>query len=144
MSRKLREILAFAGMIAFGLGIWVPAVSSGSLWPVEGKDEYAPIQSFSYTFGSKFISGYFVKQSDTCSVTLMVIEKSDPEAPLSMSPTRVRLVLNSGQIAGLDSEEGHSLNITCGEGATTLFVDVGERNALVARQAITTKKKPLL
>lgn len=46
----------------------------------------------------------------------------------------VRLVLNPGQTAGLDSEEGKSLNFTCGDNAAALFVDTGEREQLLASQ----------
>jgi hypothetical protein len=49
-------------------------------------------------------------------------------------------VLNPGQTAGLDSEEGRSLNFSCGEGATTLVVDNGERERLVALQTGTLRK----
>ena len=66
------------------------------------------------------MSGYFVDQAASCGVTLMVYEKGDPDAALSTTATRVRLALNPGQMAGLDSEEGRSLNFTCGGGATAL------------------------
>ena len=108
--------------------------------PVEDQGRYLPIQSISYEFGSKSMSGYFVEQNATCLVTLMIVEKVDPEGPLSLSPMRVRLVLYPGQIAGLDSEEGRSLNFTCGEDATTLLVDIGERETLVALQAAALQK----
>jgi hypothetical protein len=42
--------------------------------------------------------------------------------------------MHPGQIAGLDSEEGNSLNLTCGEDAATLLVDFGERQRLVSLQ----------
>jgi hypothetical protein len=45
------------------------------------------------------------------------------------------LMLLPGQIAGLDSEEGRSLNFTCGERGTTLSVDAGERDRLGNFQA---------
>jgi hypothetical protein len=64
----------------------------------------------------------------------MIIEKSDHERSPPLSAVRVRLVLNPGQIAGLDSEEGRSINSTYGEGARTLLVDLGERDELIARQ----------
>jgi len=133
-SRKLLGLSAFAMTIAATLSAWIPAASAGSPSSVEDRAVYAPIQSIRYDFGSKSMSGYFVQQSDVCLVTLMVIEKSDPEALLPLSPTRIRLALSPGQIAGLDSEEGRSLNITCGVGATTLLVDIGERDRLVALQ----------
>jgi hypothetical protein len=45
-------------------------------------------------------------------------------------------MLDPGQVAGLDSEEGRSLNFTCGEGATTLVVDYGERSKLSTQQSL--------
>lgn len=92
------------------------------------------MQSISYEFGSKSMSGYFLQEASACLVTLMISEKGDPEAPLPPSPTRVRLALTPGQIAGLDSEEGRSLNVTCGANAASLIVDIGETERLVARQ----------
>ncbi|TIM69376.1 MAG: hypothetical protein E5Y60_15465 [Mesorhizobium sp.] len=123
MSRKTISISSFAGMIAASLWALASPASSGSLGP-------------SYEFGSKFMSGYFVQEAATCFVALMIIEKSDPEAELTATATRVRLVLNPGQIAGVDSEEGYSVNLTCGMDATTLLVDVGARDKLVALQAL--------
>ena len=102
---------------------------------VQGQDWYQPLQAISYEFGSKFTSGYFVRQAGKCLVTLMVTEKlHNPEQPAQPSAARVRFVLNPGQIAGLDSEEGQSLNFTCGENAAALFVDAGDRAQLVALQ----------
>jgi hypothetical protein len=58
--------------------------------------------------------GYFVRQGSVCFVTLMIIEKSDLDQPSPSTATRVRWMLDLGQIAGLDNEEGRSLNFTCG------------------------------
>jgi hypothetical protein len=138
--RKVPRTSAFVGTIAVSLWAWLPAASGESRSPAEDKIVYVPIQSIGYDFGSKSMRGYFVEQAATCVVTLMVFEKSDPEKSLPPSATRVRLVLYPGQIAGLDSEEGRSLNFTCGEGATTLLVDIGERNRLVELQALTLRK----
>jgi hypothetical protein len=43
-------------------------------------------------------------------------------------------VLAPGQIAGLDSEEGRSLNFTCGDRGKTLLVSAGETSRLVKLQ----------
>jgi hypothetical protein len=110
---------------------------SGSPDPAVEEAEYRPIQSISYAFGSKSTSGYFVQQDGACFVVLMLTENSEPEASRLMSPTRVRLVLYPGEIAGLDSEEGRSLNFTCGEAAATLLVTEGSRDRLVALQEAT-------
>jgi hypothetical protein len=136
MLRKTICISTLAGTIVAGLLALAPPASGGSLGPTEGQTQYLPIQSISYEFGSKFMSGYFVQEAATCSVALMIIEKSDPEAELTATATRVRLMLNPGQIAGVDSEEGYSVNLTCGESAKTMLVDVGNREKLMALQAL--------
>ena len=71
---------------------------------------------------------------------LMVYEKTDADAAPTSTATRVRLVLNPGETAGLDSEEGRSLNFTCGEEATALVVDSGERDKLVELQKLPLRK----
>jgi hypothetical protein len=113
-----------------------PALSDESRRQKEGDAGYLPIQSISYEFGSKAMSGYFVPQGSVCLVTLMISEKSDPDRAPPTTAARVRLMLEPGQIAGVDSEEGRSLNFTCGEGAKTLVVNHGERSKLVAQQAV--------
>jgi hypothetical protein len=135
--RKLAQTSVFAGAVA--LGLWASAASAQSQ-SVKSGAKYAPIQSISYDFGSKSMSGYFVEQTAKCVVMLMVYEKPDPDAASSNSATRVRLVLNPGQTAGLDSEEGRSLNFTCGEGAAALIVDSGEREKLVELQKLPLHK----
>ena len=130
LSRTLPLVSAFAGTIAMSLWVGVPSAAGGP--PDVDGARYAPIQNISYEFGSKSMSGYFVQQSATCIVTLMISDKNDPAA----SPARVRLALVPGQIAGLDSEEDRSLNVTCGAGAQTLLVDVGARDKLVALQKL--------
>ena len=47
---------------------------------------------------------------------------------------RLRVVIGPDQIAGLDSEEKRSLNLTCGEAGKVLRVDAGLRAPLVAQQ----------
>ena len=128
----------------FGVAASVVAIAS-SLWPSalavsgepqnEGSARYLPIKSISYTLGSKVMSGYFVQQNSVCLVTLMIIENTD-SGPPSPTAARVRIMLDPGQVAGLDSEEGRSLNLTCGEGAATLVVDYGERSKLLAQQGL--------
>jgi hypothetical protein len=139
-SRKLPGVSAFAATIAVSLWAWIPAASSASPAAPEGQARYLPIQSISYEFGSKSMSGYFVQRAETCIVTLMIAEKGDPDKAQPPSPARVRLVLDPGQIAGLDSEEGRSLNLTCGQGAATLLVDIGETGKLVALQGLILPK----
>jgi hypothetical protein len=46
---------------------------------------------------------------------------------------RVRLTLEPGEVAGLDSEEGRSLNLACGEAAASLTVTTGGTQQLALR-----------
>ena len=71
---------------------------------------------------------------------LMVYEKPDPDSDAPSSATRVRLVLSPGETAGLDSDEGRSLNFTCGAGAKALLVDAGERERLIEVQTLSLRK----
>ena len=137
--RKIARASAFAG--AFLVSLSASAASAQSQAPVKSEATYAPTASISYDFGSKSMSGYFVDQAARCVVMLMVSEKKrDPDTDSSSTATRVRLVLSPRQTAGLDSEEGRSLNFTCSEGATALRVDSGERERLVELQRLTLRK----
>ncbi len=129
-------VVALCGAMAVGLLAWIPPASSGSPTPAEGESQYLPVQSISYAFGSKSLSGYFVQKSSTCRVMLMISEKRDPEESPLPSAARVRLVLNPGQIAGLDSEEGRSLNFTCGEDGAKLLVQTGDTARLIELQKL--------
>jgi hypothetical protein len=116
---------------AFAAGLWSFVALAAAAVPTldDSRAQFAPVQSISYVFGSKSMSGYFVRESAGCAVILMISEKSDPDHLLPTTPTRVRLALKPGQTAGLDSQEGRSLNITCGADARTLLVHADERSA---------------
>ena len=134
LSRKPSKwLLAFGSTLAATVCTSVPATSSEPAL-MAGQAQYQALQSISYGFGSKFTSGYFTAKSGRCSLNLMVIEKSPQDKPLSVTAARIRLLLYPGQVAGLDSEEGESLNFTCGAGATALLVDTGARDKLIALQ----------
>jgi hypothetical protein len=137
LIRQIAQASALAGTVALGL---LASAASAQSQSVKSEAKYAPIQSVRYDFGSKSMSGYFVDQAKRCVVMLMVTEKRDPDTDSSNTATRVRLVLNPGQTAGLDSEEGRSLNFTCGEGATALVVDTGDRDKLVGLQTLSLRK----
>lgn len=134
MFRNKPNIAAFAATTALCLWGLVSGASGESSALADSQARYAPIQAITYEVGSKLMTGYFVEQGGICVVTLMIIEKSDPEELLAVSPTRVRVTLNPGEVVGFDSEEGRSLNFTCEAGAAMLLVDFGERDRLVALQ----------
>lgn len=135
LPTKLPSISAFAGAASISLWAWVQSPSNRPHPPVDSSATYLPLQSISYVFGSKTANGHFAHLTGACLVALMIGDAGGP-GPLP-SPTRLRVILQPGQTAGLDSEEGRSLNLTCGDDAKTLLVDAGAREQLVALQART-------
>jgi hypothetical protein len=129
MFGTIPNLATFAGTTAMCLGSLVSGASGESL-SLQGRARFEPIQAITFEFGSKLTTGYF----GACVVTLMLTENGDPEHPLGLSPTRIRLILSPGQVAGFDSDEGRSLNFTCERGAATMLVDIGECDRLVALQ----------
>jgi hypothetical protein len=137
-SKTTLVVSAFAAAIAASFWSSGSAVSGESRSQEEGDALYRPIQSISYEFGSKAVSGYFVQRNSVCLVTLMIAERTDADLP-SPTAARVRVMLDPGQVAGLDSEEGRSLSLTCGEDAATLVVSYGERDKLMAQQDLAVR-----
>jgi hypothetical protein len=142
MSSKIFLTIAVvtAAAAVVGLGATLPAASTRA--PAAAATEYLPVQAINSAFGSKALNGYFLTRDAACAVTVMVSEKTDPEAPHELSAARIRLLLQPGQTAGLDSEEGHSVSLTCGDGGATLSVEAGERDKLMARQQVTQRPLP--
>jgi hypothetical protein len=105
----------FAGTVAISL--WASAASSQAAAPVKGEVKYVPMESISYDFGSKSMSGYFVDQAASCVVTLMVYEKGDPDA--AHSSTR--------RAFGSCSIRGKWLASTAKMGAPSTSLVAGER-----------------
>jgi len=131
MSRNLHTAAAM-GALAACLSVGASFALADELSPAAGSDSYRPIQSLTYDFGSKSTSGYFVPENGVCRVVLMVSEKADPDAATLPSPTRLRLTLTPGQAASLDSEQGRTVSVACGEGAATLLVTAGPTEALLS------------
>ena len=129
ISKTLFGAAALAAVVMSLSASSIPVASGKSPLRFDERNIYTPIQSISYRFGSKAMSGYFLQDGDNpaCRVTLMISENSDGDDPSRLTPTRLRLVLSPLQTASLDSPEGTPLNVTCGIDATTLVVDAGER-----------------
>ena len=93
---------------------------------------YVPVQAISHQFGSKAATGYFLQDAGACQIVLMISERYDSFAASHPTAARLRLALEPGQAAALDSEEGQSIDLTCGEDAATLAVRSGATDEVVA------------
>ena len=135
MFAKLPILAGLPATLALACLISAPRyVSAESVPATRTRVEYAPLQAISHDIGSKSMRGYFVQSNGACLVFLMIAERIIPEAPVPLSAARVRLVLQPGAIAGFDSAEGRSLNLTCDRAAARLLVDEGETSALITQQ----------
>ena len=118
-SARGAKYLAGAGL---ALSLAAGTVYGGKAADPGAEQVYKPIQAMSYVLGSKRAIGHFSQGDEACEVILMVAEVVDPEIATPTSAARLRLNLKPGQAAGLDSEEGQSIDMTCGPRAETLNV----------------------
>jgi hypothetical protein len=132
VSRFFRGAILGSAMVA---SVAAVAVVASSAAPVDGvRAIYKPMQSISHDLGSKSAIGYFVREAGECQLVVMIAEHTDPESGPILSAARLRLALRPGQAAGLDSEEGRSIELTCGDEAATLTV----RSAPFGSAAVAT------
>jgi hypothetical protein len=133
MLTKIIKSVAFSGLLIASVA-GVATVASSASTGLPGQTTYLPMQAISHDLGSKAAIGYFVQEAGACQVVMMIGEKSDAETASTSSAARLRLALLPGQRAGVDSEEGRSIDLTCGDGASTLIV----RNGPTAEVATLT------
>jgi hypothetical protein len=107
------------------LGLVIAGAGTGSLATTHARsrfETFRPIDGFSYQFGTKLAVGYFQPLSGNCRITLMIAEMIHPEEAKSLSAARLSLPLHPGESATLSSEEGASIELTCGVDARTVNV----------------------
>ncbi|HUL08869.1 MAG TPA: hypothetical protein VLV76_21245 [Candidatus Acidoferrum sp.] len=133
MLTKSIKGVALSGLLIASVAV-VATVASSAATGQPGQTTYLPMQAISHDLGSKAAIGYFVREAGACQVVMMIGEKTDAETASTTSAARLRLALQPGQRAGVDSEEGRSIDLTCGSGADTLIV----RNGPTAEVATLT------
>ena len=128
VSKLVHGAILGAVMIA---GVAAVAAVASNAAPAGDQATYKPMQSISHDLGSKSAIGYFLRESGECRIVLMIAEKADPEAGPMPSAARLRLALRPGQGAGLDSADGRSIDLACGDEAATLTVHSVAADAVV-------------
>jgi hypothetical protein len=81
---------------------------------------YRPVQSISYTYGSKIAVGYFQQKEGTCAISLFLSENTGDDT--ISTPSRLRLKLAPAGNLALNSGQGQALELMCGAEAATLEV----------------------
>src|SRR5215468_1104482 len=123
LSKSIKSV-ALSGLLIASVAA-IATVASSAATGQPGQTTYVPMQAISHDLGSKAAIGYFVREAGACQVVMMIGEKTDAETASTTSAARLRLALQPGQRAGVDSEEGRSIDLTCGDGAGTLVVRNG-------------------
>ena len=82
----------------------------------------APARGLMLDVGSKHTVSYFVADEGKCNLTLMVGEKADENGDHGSVGTRVRVSIEGGRTARVETAEGKSLEFTCAKGATAMSV----------------------
>src|SRR5262245_42487205 len=99
---------------AIGAAIAAACLPAGAGDDGRGASERVrPIEAIRAVLGSKRVAGYFVAANGECRLTLMIAEDVDPMTVEPFSAARLVVALRPGQSAGVDSEEGASLRLTC-------------------------------
>ena len=124
MSNRHHFFPLSAALSALAL-LALSAPSVAGPWRAHG-DRFLPSQSISYDLGSKLMSGYFLRQDENCSLTMMIAENGDDDAPLQLSAARVQLALSPMQAVGFDSEDGQSITLTCGASGAQMTAERAE------------------
>jgi len=124
MLTKIIKGVAFSSVLITGSGDSLTTAVAASM-TLPDQATYLPMQAMTYDLGSKAAIGYFVSEGGACHVVMMIGENTHVETASNLSAARLRLVLLPGQRALVDSEEGRSIGLTCGQEAGTLVVRHG-------------------
>jgi hypothetical protein len=90
--------------------------SAGEIWP-QRLGSVGPHEPLLATVGNKRVLAFFIPGNDQCNVQAVIWNADDMEATTA---GRVRVSLNPGQTASIDSSATETFTILCGDRAETL------------------------
>jgi hypothetical protein len=108
---------------ALGLAL-VGAINVGGAAADEatGPRVIAPAKGLMLDVGSKHTVSYFTADDGLCNLTLVVGEKANEEGDHGSVGARVRLAIEQGKTARIETAEGKSLEFACARGAQSMSV----------------------
>jgi hypothetical protein len=103
-----------------GLSLWCAAkpASAGEAQVRTAR----PAQGLVLDVGSKHTVSYFLAEGGNCNLTLMVGEKANEEGDNSSLGARLRIVIDAGKSARIETAESRSLEFACAADASALSV----------------------
>lgn len=127
----MSAIVKSAGLAA-ALALSALAGSVGAV--AEDAVNFKPLQGVSLHLGSKHAVGYYVADSGTCQLTLVVGDEIRGDELPTTASARFRAVVDAGRTARLDTGSGTELQFTCGPAATAMSVMPLQQVAYTARK----------
>ena len=76
--------------------------------------------------GSKRAVAYYVKNAESCDVSVLVSETYPEQIPYNIASVRFSTRVPAGTSSELATSDGASLSLTCAKGAKSLAVDTNE------------------
>ena len=113
---QLLKFAAAGGVIVCTLG--TPARADELIQNLGPVGPHEPILT---EVGSERVIAFYEPDSGRCAVQAVVYDKTDAYTGMTMA-ARVRVSLNPGQTASIDSVENKSLTLKCGDDAETLAI----------------------
>jgi hypothetical protein len=118
LSRKFSlGVSALAALALFATGL---SASADELSRNQGP--VGPYEPIITTIGAKRVLAFYVPVKNGCAVSAVVWDQDANTGTKPYSSSRVRLDLLAGQAFNLDSTGNESLNVKCGDKASTLTI----------------------
>jgi hypothetical protein len=116
MRRRKRAVF----VIAF---VGISATASLGMAPLTMK----PLQGVSFDIGTKRAVSYFLRDGNSCKLTLMLAEVGHGDEVNGLTATRVMVAIEAGKAAHLDTVEGKTLEFKCQGGAHVMSVQASNQ-----------------
>ncbi len=114
-AMKRVALVAVAGLSLWGAA--KPASAGEALVRTAG-----PAQGLVLDVGSKHTVSYFLAEGGRCNLTLMVGEKANEDGDNASVGARIRVDIDAGKNARIETAEGRSLEFACASDATAISV----------------------
>lgn len=118
MRRRIGAVFAMAFVA-------ISATTSLAMAPLTMK----PLQGVSFDIGTKHAVSYFLKDGNSCKLTLMLAEVGHGDEVNGPTAARVTVGIDAGKAAHLDTVEGKTLEFKCLGGARVMSVDASNQAA---------------
>lgn len=122
------QVLRIAALVGLAL------IAGGSTAIAQG---VTPMQAVVDEVGGKQVVAYYMRDGEACALTMMIDESPTMREARALPMTgaaRLRVRLQAGESATLESVEGASIQLTCASGANELLVETSPMTTGIAEK----------